>query len=193
MAKSPRWKYYPSRLAWGIDPYPWIAVPRVCIVSWPGLSTFAEMLRGRNCHIWSDNTAAQHNTAKGRAKSFDHCALIHGIWFVSCHESVSCALHSVCHVHRAFALEAGIGLYVSRVASKSNIADDPSRERQVRLPPSMAIPQRTRFPFVRYSLLASMGAKRLAPQMDKRFMNPKAWELLRGGHSVSAAAAMAGA
>jgi hypothetical protein len=104
-----------------------------------GLSTFLAMLRGRNVHVFSDNTSAEHNTSKGRAKSFDHTMIIHSIWSV--------------------ALEESLGLYVSRVASKDNIADDPSRER--------------------YGLVARMGAKRMPPQLLRRFHEPAAWESVR--------------
>ena len=52
----------------------------LCHLSRSGLSTFAHRLCGRNVHIHSDNTGAQHCTSKGRAKTFDHTCLVHGIW-----------------------------------------------------------------------------------------------------------------
>jgi len=104
-----------------------------------GLSVFKDQLRGQNVHVHSDNTAAQHNTAKGRAKTFDHTCLVHGIW--------------------TMALELQIGLYVSRVPTKENIADDPSRER--------------------YSLLKKLGAVWKEPALHERFRDPSTWEALR--------------
>ena len=104
-----------------------------------GLSTFIDMIRGRNVHVHSDNTGAQHTTAAGRARVFDHTMLIHSIW--------------------TLALEASISLYVSRVPTKENIADDPSRER--------------------YWLLDQMGAQAVEPKLDARFRHPDAWESVR--------------
>ena len=58
-----------------------------------GLSTFLEMLRGRNVHVFSDNTSAEHNTSKGRAKSFDHTMMIHSIW---CAAAIGMSAHVMC-------------------------------------------------------------------------------------------------
>ena len=55
-------------------------------------------------------------------------------------------------------MELGISMYVDRVASKDNIADDPSRER--------------------YELLRALGAKRLRPRLHERFMEAQGWESL---------------
>ena len=59
--------------------------------------------------IWSDNTGAEASTRKGSAKEFDHLSLVHGIWLR--------------------AAELNLELFVKRVPTKDNIADDPSRER----------------------------------------------------------------
>lgn len=60
---------------------------------------------------------------------------------------------------RTLALEESLGLYVSRVASKENIADDPSRER--------------------YGLVKRMRAKWVQPHLLRRFHEPAAWESVR--------------
>ena len=74
-----------------------------------GISSFAHLIEGRNVVIWSDNTAAEASTRKGTARSFDHLSLVHAIWLR--------------------AAELGLSLFVKRVPTKDNIADDPSRER----------------------------------------------------------------
>ena len=60
---------------------------------------------------------------------------------------------------RTLALELNAALYVDRVPSKNNIADDPSREK--------------------YDLLHRMGAIRAVPYLHTRFLHPKRWESLR--------------
>ena len=45
-----------------------------------GLSVFEDIVRGNCLHVHSDNTGAQHCTARGMARSFDHTCLVHGIW-----------------------------------------------------------------------------------------------------------------
>lgn len=67
------------------------------------------LIRGRKIIIWSDNTAAEAATREGTARAFDHLSLVHAIWLR--------------------AAELGVSLYVKRVPTKDNIADDPSRER----------------------------------------------------------------
>ena len=104
-----------------------------------GLSVFSDHIRGLNVHVHSDNTAAQYNTSKGRARTFDHTCLVHGIWTT--------------------AMELEIGLYVSRVPTKENIADDPSRER--------------------YCLLQRINAEHVEPALHARFTDPSAWDALR--------------
>ena len=62
--------------------------PRICSlmsVCWAeGISVFGDMLANRRVYILIDYNCAHHNTEKGRARSFDHTCLIHGIWFVIC-------------------------------------------------------------------------------------------------------------
>ena len=45
-----------------------------------GLSTFANDLRGHRVVVHSDNTVAEHGMRKGRARSFDHTAVVHSVW-----------------------------------------------------------------------------------------------------------------
>jgi hypothetical protein len=93
-----------------------------------GLSTFVDRLRGRNIVIHTDNTIAEHGMGKGRARSFDHTAVVHSVWYTfhahNCYGARACALLS-----RTMALEMGVALYIKRVPTKENLSDDPSRER----------------------------------------------------------------
>jgi hypothetical protein len=73
------------------------------------LSTFADACSGRRVVIHSDNKGAEEATRSGRAKSFDHGSLVHGMW--------------------THALVAHMDLWVERVPSLHNIADSPSRRR----------------------------------------------------------------
>ena len=73
---------------------------RVCV---PGISSFAELIRGRNVVIWSDNTGAEAVAKRGTAKTFDHCCLAHALW-------------------KRFA-ELQLGVWVERVPTEVNIAD----------------------------------------------------------------------
>ena len=41
-----------------------------------GLSTFSMILRGRRVRVWSDNTGNEASLRKGRARAFDHNALV---------------------------------------------------------------------------------------------------------------------
>ena len=73
-----------------------------------GLSTFGELLLGRNVRVWSDNTGSEHATRRGASKQFDHNCIAHCIWLV--------------------AARLKIGMQIERVATDDNIADLPSRE-----------------------------------------------------------------
>lgn len=100
-----------------------------------GLSTFLAQVKNKNVVIWSDNTAAEAATRKGSAREFDQGAVIHSIWKLA-------ALNN-------------IGIWVNRVPTKDNIADDPSRER--------------------YGLLAMLGATFVKPVLFGMFEDPRAW------------------
>ena len=93
-----------------------------------GLSTFEEKLRGRNIVVHSENTTAENGVRKGRARynslhvfvntarsemsfclrarTFDHTCIVRIIW--------------------SKLWDMGCGMYVVRVPSKENMADDPS-------------------------------------------------------------------
>ena len=90
-----------------------------------GLCTFAKYIHGRHLVVWSDNTGAESAARKGAqlalhvrllfarlrwpgcAKSFDHNDLAHALW--------------------GKAAELQLRLWVERVPTEVNIADDPSR------------------------------------------------------------------
>ena len=57
--------------------------------------------------VYSDNVGAERGTAKGRAKSWDHTCIVHGLWL------------------KAAAIN--MGMWIERVPSNDNIADLPSR------------------------------------------------------------------
>ena len=92
-------------------------------------------VKNKNVVIWSDNTAAEAATRKGSAREFDQGALIHSIWKLA-------AMNN-------------IGIWVNRVPTKDNIADDPLRER--------------------YGLLAMLGATFVKPVLFGMFEDPRAW------------------
>ena len=71
-------------------------------------------------------------------RTWDHSAVVHGIW--------------------KKAAEINARIWVERVPTKDNIADDPSRED--------------------YSLLDKLKAVRVAPVLDEAFMQPGTWEAL---------------
>ena len=73
-----------------------------------GLSTFVDMLRGRVVRCWVDNAGGEAALLRGSARKIDHNRIVHGVW--------------------AFCLVNAIGLWIERVASDDNIADEPSRE-----------------------------------------------------------------
>jgi len=132
----------------------WGASVYACI---SGLDSFAEHIKGRNVHVHSDNTGAQHTTQKGVARTFDHTCLVHGIWYVTvCSASVPVFVLLRCC--RLRALELGIGLYVSRVPTHENLSDNPSREE--------------------YEVLQRLGAVFVQPHLSRNFRQVSAWEAL---------------
>ena len=72
-----------------------------------GLSTFQDLLRRRKVVVWTDNQGAEGASRSGRAKSWDHCRMVHEIW-----------LH---------ALQNGTHVWIERVPSHDKISDSPSR------------------------------------------------------------------
>ena len=85
--------------------------------------------------IWCDNQGGEFALLKRAAKAEDHNLLAHGIWLT--------------------ALRNDIGIYIRRVDTHSNIADDPSREE--------------------YSLLHAIGAKRIKPRIPREVWYPERW------------------
>lgn len=100
-----------------------------------GVGSFAKLLRGKNVVIWSDNTGAEHSAGRGSCKRFDQGCLIHALW-------------------KRF-LELEMAVWVERVPTQFNIADDPSREH--------------------YCLLNSLGAVPVRPVLEDVFCAPQAW------------------
>ena len=92
-----------------------------------GISTFSEFIANRRLIVFSDNKGAEHSTQKGRfcphcictlgcsrfayvagvARQFDQACIIHAMWL------------RLAVTHTA--------MWVTRVPTKDNIADDPSR------------------------------------------------------------------
>jgi len=124
-----------------------------------GVSTFASEIAGRNLVIWSDNTGAVAATRKGTVahlvvcvclpvldllmpagatRGFDHNCLVHALW-------------------KRFA-QLKLAVWVMRVPTSENIADDPSRED--------------------YCLLEKLGAVRSKPVLDNVFWHAQTWAAL---------------
>ena len=99
-----------------------ILLHSVCALT--GMCSFARQIAGRNLVIWSDNAGAERATRKGglllrpplvraafacagTTKRFDHNTLVHSIW--------------------ANAVALGCAMWVERVPTEVNLADDPSR------------------------------------------------------------------
>ena len=72
------------------------------------IASFAPLLVARTVRLWIDNSAGELQLAKGSARSADHNRLVHIVW--------------------TLAARFRIGLWVERVASEWNVADEPSRE-----------------------------------------------------------------
>ena len=79
-----------------------------------------------------------HVNHTGSARAFDQNAIIHGIW--------------------KRAAELRTEMWIERVDTQMNIADDPSRER--------------------YTLLDRMKARRVTAVLDEVFQSPQTWESL---------------
>ena len=85
----------------------------------------------RNIVVHSDNTTAEHGVRKGRARCAQRtpvCSQIYAAHFLA---NVYRTFDHGCIVHSIWAMvwQMGCGMYVVRVPSKENLADDPSRER----------------------------------------------------------------
>ena len=88
-----------------------------------------------NVRIWCDNKGGEGALNARGAKASDHNLIVHGIWLE--------------------AIRNEIGMYILRVDSHSNIADDPSRSE--------------------YSLLRALGAKQVPPRIPQQVWHPSKW------------------
>ena len=100
-----------------------------------GLSTFLDKLHGSCVRVWIDNSGGESALLRGRATSWDHNILVHSIWLLAAKYNFS--------------------LWIERVPSKLNIADDPSREV--------------------YTTLEGIGARWVPPVLRREFWFPKEW------------------
>ena len=100
-----------------------------------GLCTFRDKLSGHLVRVWEDNAGAEGSIATGGSKASDHNLLVHAIWFM--------------------AAKYGFGLWVERVCSEDNIADNPSRED--------------------HNLLRQLGAIWCPPYLPVELWQPTAW------------------
>ena len=135
---------------------------RLACVFVSGISSFAELISGRNVVIWSHNTGAEAITKKGIARTFGHCCLALALW-------------------KRFA-ELQLGAWVKRVPTEVNIADDQSRYIVHLGFGSMhsALPL-VLFACARedYFLLGNMhGSKRMEAKSDQVFREPQTWDSL---------------
>ena len=99
----------------------------------------------------------------GRTKSFDHCALINALW--------------------KYFIELNLGVWVERVASKHNIADNPSRRGAISTLPASHIAQHVTNNCRRsYQIFRLMGnkAQRHDATLASVFWDPAAW----GNYSI---------
>ena len=100
-----------------------------------GLCTFKPFLKDKLVRVWTDNTGGEGAMRTGAAKCSDHNLIVHDIWL--CAASIGC------------------GLWVERVGTHDNIADDPSRES--------------------YGLLQALGARWIQPVLPWSAHDPKKW------------------
>ena len=102
-----------------------------------GLSTFDHLITGKTVVLFSDNAGAERCTAGGSAKAADHNQIVHAVWL----QAFTQRFH----------------LWVKRVPTKVNIADDPSRED--------------------YRLHSALGAKWRKPTLPAPCWAPADWAL----------------
>ena len=100
-----------------------------------GLCAFLQQLRGKLVRIYVDNVGGERALSKGAARSMDHNLLIHSVWHMS--------------------VRYGFAVWVERVPSSLNIADEPSREQ--------------------YDTLRALGARWVEPNLAPELWDPTAW------------------
>ena len=143
-----------------------------------GVSTFQEKLRGRKVVIWSDNSGAEYATRKGTrhpryllhrrmcfafsllagaTKRFDHCCIVHALW--------------------EHFMKLNMNVWVDRVPTKENIADNPSRFFKALCFALFACVAR----FAcreSYEILRNLGATRVEGKLAPIYRNVGTWEAL---------------
>ena len=144
-----------------------------------GISTFAKEIEGRNLIIWSNNTGAESATRKGVA-------------FVVCCSHAYFRMHSVlalagstkqfdqnCLIHAMWKRLAvlNVNVWVERVPTKNNIANDPPRHMCW---VSLVCPLRhgCLYPREEYRLSRRLHAKWTRPVFDDIFLKSQTWEAL---------------
>jgi len=100
-----------------------------------GFVTLRSRLKGKLVRVWEDNKGAEGSLRKGSSRSQDHNLIIHGIWLL--------------------AAKSNFGIFVERVPSHENIADDPSRED--------------------YALMKELGATWVPPVLHPNLWEPTKW------------------
>ena len=100
-----------------------------------GLATFAPQLQYYAINIWEDNHGGECALTKACARESDHNLLVHAVWLM--------------------AARCGMALWVQRVASDDNIADEPSRGKN--------------------SALAEINAQWVSPELPSQIWHPDQW------------------
>jgi hypothetical protein len=141
-----------------------------------GVSTFGDEIAGRRLIVFSDNKGAESATQKGDtsypfvyytatcmccagvARQFDQSCIVHSIWL------------------RVAVLRTA--MWVTRVASKDNIADDPSRHSWTSVGHEQVCFELCFLCREYYGLLTRMKAVRVPGVLHASFLDPAGWESL---------------
>ena len=107
--------------------------------------------------ICCDNVAAEHNVRAGKAKPFDHTCLVHAIW--------------------THAMRQCIGIFVVRVPTKENCADDPSREDYLLMERMGAVKVYTCTDVI-HALGAAFGIAQVKPLLHSLYYDAQSWDSL---------------
>ena len=100
-----------------------------------GLVTFLPELRGKHVRVWEDNAGGEGGLWKGSSAATDQNLQVHAVWLLAARNNFS--------------------LYIARVASAENIADEPSRHK--------------------YDSLERMGAVWRSPTLPSQLWRPESW------------------
>ena len=118
-------------------------------------------LRGVDQRSQCNSPFGQHGCAacdpEGHSQVM-HTCIVHSIWYEDCLAAFPMMLLLCARACRLRALELEMGLWISRVPSEDNIADDPSREE--------------------YEVLRALKAVRIEPRMHPKFLEFKAWDVI---------------